>query len=248
MDAMAGDTVARVRLGMITPSSNTVLEPACAAMLRAVPHVTAHFARVRVTRIGLDASAAAQFDPAPMLAAASLLADAKVQAICWNGTSASWLGLDHDEALCAAIEQQTGVPATSASLATVALLRGAKVRRFGLVSPYTPDVQRRIIDRFAALGFECVAEAHCGIADNYAFAEVAEHTVARMAREVAEARPQAISILCTNMRGFPRAAAVAAQTGIPVLDSTACALWGALRLARIDPGQIAGWGFDAGLG
>jgi maleate isomerase len=146
MDAMAGDTVARVRLGMITPSSNTVLEPACAAMLRAVPHVTAHFARVRVTRIGLDASAAAQFDPAPMLAAASLLADAKVQAICWNGTSASWLGLDHDEALCAAIEQQTGVPATSASLATVALLRGAKVRRFGLVSPYTPDVQRRIID------------------------------------------------------------------------------------------------------
>ena len=37
-------------------------------------------------------------------------------------------------------------------------------------------------------------------------------------------------------------AEIAAETGRPVYDSVAAALWGALVLARIDPGRIAGWG------
>ena len=84
------------RLGMITPSSNSVLEPVTAAMLAASPDVTAHFSRLRVTEIALDAPALGQFDPGHMLAAAELLADAKVDAIAWNGTSASWLGIAPD--------------------------------------------------------------------------------------------------------------------------------------------------------
>src|SRR5437667_10866185 len=96
------------RVGMITPSSNCVLEPVTTAMLANRADVTAHFARLRVTEIALDAAALNQFDPGRMLSAAELLADTKVEAIAWNGTSASWLGIGRDESLCAAIVARTG--------------------------------------------------------------------------------------------------------------------------------------------
>src|SRR5690242_2381545 len=101
------------RVGMITPSSNSVLEPVTAAMLADRADVTAHFTRLRVTEIALDAAALGQFDPGHMLPAAELLADAKVAAIAWNGTSASWLGIGRDESLCAAIAARTGIAATT---------------------------------------------------------------------------------------------------------------------------------------
>ena len=46
-----------LRLGMIAPSSNTVLEPTTAALLAGVPHVSSHVARVRVTSISLAGGA-----------------------------------------------------------------------------------------------------------------------------------------------------------------------------------------------
>jgi maleate isomerase len=75
----------RHRLGMLTPSSNTVLEPVIGAMLADLPEVSAHFTRFRVTEILLGQGALGQFELEPMLAAADLLADARVASICWNG-------------------------------------------------------------------------------------------------------------------------------------------------------------------
>ena len=109
----------RKRLGMITPSSNSVLEPVTCAMLHGVADVTAHFSRFRVTEIALDAAALNQFDASVMLPAADLLADAKVDAIAWNGTSASWLGIGRDRSLCEAITARTGMPATTSTLACI---------------------------------------------------------------------------------------------------------------------------------
>ncbi|MFM7421139.1 MAG: Asp/Glu/hydantoin racemase, partial [Alphaproteobacteria bacterium] len=80
-------TDAPLRPGMMTPSSNTVLEPVTAALLAQTPWITAHFQRLRVLAINLGADATSQFDPRPMADAAGLLADAKVHALCWNGTS-----------------------------------------------------------------------------------------------------------------------------------------------------------------
>src|SRR5271165_7100177 len=115
------------RLGMLTPSSNTVLEPICYAMLASVPGVSVHFARFRVTEISLTAAANGQFSRDGMLRAAELLGDARVHSNCWNGTSASWLGFDRDRDLCGAIEHATGVAATSSVLAMAELLRGAGI-------------------------------------------------------------------------------------------------------------------------
>src|ERR1700756_3017929 len=124
----------RKRLGMITPSSNSVLEPVTSAMLHGVADVTAPFSRFRVREIGLDAAALNQFDTSVMLPAADLLADAKVDAIAWNGTSASWRGFDRDRSLCVAIMERTGVPSTTSTLACIDAVRALGAKRIGFAT------------------------------------------------------------------------------------------------------------------
>lgn len=232
----------RVRLGMLTPSSNTALEPATAAMLAAVSGASAHFSRFRVTEIALDAGSNAQFDAAPMLAAADLLADARCHAICWNGTSASWLGIARDRELCSAIEARTRIPATSAVLSLLDAFASAGVRRYGLVTPYTPDVQAAIVAELARHGFDCTAERHAAVRVNFDFALLPVADTAARIREVAASRPDAVVVLCTNVDASALAAPLERETGVLVLDSIAVALWGAMRAAGADPRRVQGYG------
>ncbi len=227
---------------MLTPSSNTTLEPVVARMLESVSEVTAHAGRFRVTEISLGAEALGQFELEPMLAAADLLADARCHAIVWNGTSAGWLGFDRDRALCQAIEQRTKTPATSSVLALAEIFRATGVTRYGLVTPYTDDVQSAIVANFRSEGFDAVAERHLGISVNFDFSEIEPATITRMIREVAAAKPQAITVFCTNMDGASLAEELEREIGIPVYDSIATAVWGGMRAAGIAPSRIQAWG------
>lgn len=232
----------KVRLGMLTPSSNTALEPVTAAMLAGLDGVTAHFARFPVTEISLAPKALAQFDNAPMLGAARLLAHAKVDCIAWNGTSAAWLGLDRDEALIEQIQATTDIPACTAMLAYAEIFRRTGVRRIGLVTPYVDDVQARIVANFADRGLACPAERHAGVSENFAFAQIEPETIAGMVRAVAADRPDAIAIVCTNMAGAPLVQALEVELGVPIYDSIAVVLWRSLLAADLAPSRIAGWG------
>lgn len=233
----------RTLLGMLTPSSNTVLEPVTAAMLSGTPDITAHFGRFKVTEISLKGAALGQFDNAPILAAASLLADAKVQSICWNGTSAGWLGLQADRDLCAAIKAETGVPATSSTLALAEIFKATGVTRYGLVTPYLDEIQEKIVANWQAQeGWTCAAERHLGDRGNFSFSEYTTETIAGMVREVAKAKPQAITIFCTNLRGGLVVNELERELGIPIYDTVATAVWGGIRQAGGDPKRIKGWG------
>ncbi|HEX3576316.1 MAG TPA: aspartate/glutamate racemase family protein [Rhodopila sp.] len=233
---------APVRIGMLTPSSNTTLEPVTTAMLASLPSVSVHFSRFRVTEIALTGDALAQFDDRPILAAAELLAHAKVNVIAWNGTSSGWLGFDADERLCDRIEAATGIRASTSMLALNEILAATGVKRFGLVTPYIDAVQQRIVENYAKLGIACDAERHLGIQDNFAFAEVSPSTLAAMIREVASEKPDAIGVICTNLRAAPLVAALEAETGIPIYDSIATVVWKSLKLAGINPQGVGDWG------
>lgn len=235
------------RLGMLTPSSNTVLEPVTYAMLANDPETTAHFARFKVTEIGLGAAALGQFDTAPILDASELLSHAKCDVIAWNGTSASWLGFDRDEALVREIERATGVRAATCVLGYRELFRRLGVRRVGLVTPYTDDVQARIASNWGAAGFACVAERHLGISDNFSFATIDEARIEQMLRAVAAEGCDAIAIVCTNMKGARVAARLESTLGVPILDSVAVTLWAALQRVGADTSPYRTWGrlFDA---
>jgi maleate isomerase len=227
---------------MLTPSSNTVLEPMTTRMISGLPEVTAHFARFPVTEISLSGQALSQFENEKILVAARLLADARVDVIGWNGTSSGWLGFEADERLCHRITGATGIPSTTSVLALNEILTTRNQKKFALVTPYTDDVQRRIVDVYAASGFQCVAERHLGLHVNFSFSEVIEEEIRRAVRDVAATPPEAITTFCTNLRAAHLAADLERELRIPVYDTISTVVWKCLRLADVDPSQIEGWG------
>lgn len=231
-----------VRIGLLTPSSNTVMEPRVAELLGDLPDVTAHFSRLRVVRISMSDDALGQFSFDPLLEAADLLADAKCDVIAWGGTSGGWLGKDNDQALCHAITERTGVPATTSALATLDAFRALGATKYALATPYLEEVQTAICANFAGLGFECVSETHLEDPGNFSFAQYDESRVGDLIRQVAAASPQAIAVFCTNFDGPRVSPVVESETGIPVLDSIAVTIWHALRCVGYDTASLERWG------
>ena len=175
----------RVFLGMLTPSSNTILEPVTTAMISGLPEVTAHFSRFKVTEIALSGPALAQFDDSEILRAAELLAHAKVNVIAWNGTSSGWLGFERDVQLCERITQATGIPACTAMLALNELLEKTGAKRVGFVTPYLDDVQARINANYEKAGWTVASDRHLGMQDNFSFSTVTADQMRVMTRDVA---------------------------------------------------------------
>ncbi len=234
--------VSPVRIGVLTPSSNIALEPLTSALAAAMPGCSAHFSRFKVTEIALTAQALGQFDDSNILAAADLLADAKVDVIAWSGTSSGWLGFDADRRLVDRIRARTGLPATTAVLALNELLALRDIRRLALVTPYTLDVQERIVAHYAEIGVEVVSERHLGIRVNHDFGLVSTDTLKSLMLDVAAQRPDAITTFCTNLFAAPLVHATEAEIDIPILDTVCTTVWGALRAVGADPSRIKGWG------
>ena len=235
-------TLQRYLMGQLTPSSNTVLEPICGRILADVPEATSHFSRFIVRQIGLGAEAMAQFETTPIIEAAELLADAKVQVICWNGTSAGWRGFETDEKLCKLITDTTGIPACTAVLSFNEILKKTGVKKIGIVSPYLDDVQEKIIANYKAAGWDCIAETHYQDKGNFSFSEYTEDQIEASIREVAKAGPEAILIYCTNLRGAPVVDRLEKELNIPIYDSVAVCVWKSMLVAGISPKRVRGWG------
>ncbi|MCS6892705.1 MAG: Asp/Glu/hydantoin racemase [Rhodovarius sp.] len=227
------------RIGMLLPSSNSVAEPLTQEMLRDVPGVTLHIARFRVTRLDTSAEALAQFRLEPLLAAADLLRDAHVHAICLNATAACYTGMAHDRALTAAL----GPDSDTAMLALLDQLRARRARRIGLLTPFLDEVQEATIRTLGEEGFTVAAEHHFNDPGNFSFGRIPEEAIEEALRQLAR-HPglDAIAVISTGLRGPRPAARVEAETGIPCLDTIATALWGALRRAGVDPALVRGWG------
>jgi len=232
----------RTLLGMLTPSSNTSLEPITSAMISGLPGVSAHFSRFTVTEISLRDQALGQFDDSKIIEAAKLLADAKVDVIGWNGTSSGWLGFEADERLCQRITEATGIPATTSVLALNEILEKTNAKDFGLVTPYLDNVMEKIVANYDRSGVNCIAERHLNLHVNFSFSEVTEDQIRGMVREVARKAPKAISTFCTNLKAAHLVPELEAETGVPIYDTIATVVWKSLRMTGYDTTKLTGWG------
>jgi maleate isomerase len=237
---------------MLTPSSNTVLEPVTMRMLAQLnTEVSVHFSRIRVTSISPEAESRRQFDLEPLLAAAQLLADAKVDVIVWNGTSGGWEGLDADREMVRAIESATSIPATTGTLATIDAFAELGVHRYGLVVPYVDEITTAIKGTFATAGFDCAAWANEGVSVNWEFSQITPEVIADRARTVARSRPDGIAIFCTNLCGAPVVDTLERELQIPIVDSVVVCLWAAFgvlgrKLEVSGYGRLAAGGYARG--
>jgi maleate isomerase len=231
----------KIRIGMLTPSSNTALEPLTSAMLRELPDVSVHYSRLHVMGTSLDRESSAQFTRDAFLHAASLLADARVDVIAWNGTSGSWLGLDWERELCQAVQAETGIPTTGSTLAFFDAFAKFGVTRYSLAVPYVQDHTEKIIETYAREGLTCVASNYLGYKTNAEIDLVPETAFRQQLTSVAVPESQAIAVVCTNVPAAPLADELERKLGIPIIDSIAVTAWKCLEMVGIEP-KLSGWG------
>jgi len=230
------------KIGHITPSSNTAVEPMTALLNASMAdRVSHHFTRIRVTQITLGEGTASQFEFDRMLAAAELLADAPLNAIVWNGTAASWLGIERDEALCSEITDRTGLPSSTATLAFHAAFQQFGFRKIALAVPYTGEVTEQIAGVYAQRGIQVVSSAHLGQSVNAEFADNGPDPIRALLRDADSDAAECIAVVCTNFPATPLVDEMERELRKPILDSIAVTFWQACRLAGVTP-QLKGWG------
>lgn len=228
-----------VRLGVIVPSVNTVVEEWYPT---AVPAgISVHFARMLMPE-GTSPERIVEMDRTDGVRAISQLATCQPHAIAYGCTASSVVqGHAFDAHLREQIRDIAGCPATSATHSILAACDKLGLRRVVAISPYTAEVDAAEHRFFAEAGIETVAGAHLGIGDGFRLAEPEPAAILDLALGAWEPSADGIIIACLNFRSHPIIDTLEARTGKPVVTSTQAVLWHALRLAGV-PTPIAGYG------
>ncbi len=232
------------KIGFITPSSNTALEPLSALMTHQIrDRVSVHFARLQVRTLTLDPADVSRFEASRQVQAANLLNDAGVDVILWNGTSGAWSGsgFQADEATCAAITASTGVPASTSSLAQLEVLAHYGTQKFALATPYIDAPAHQMAQAYEDAGFQVVSQAHLGISANTAVGGTSFDTIRQLLRDADSPQAECIVVGCTNLPAAAVLDEMEHELGKPIFDSVAVTLWKALRMVKLDQ-PLHGWG------
>lgn len=217
-----------LRLGTLTPSSNTVVEDVTINMLRDVPAVAPHFARFGYA--GSQAQFSTDYDWQGMLGASRMLGDAKMDAICWNGSRGGSLGFERDRLLCQRIAEETGIFASTSTLALDELLRAAGIERIAFVTPYTETLNKGVAHVWSEAGYQVTGALGAGLTDNFSYSLVEAAKLREMAHQAAGSGAEALVFYCTNMRAADLCQSLEEELDLIVLDAVSAGVWKGLSM------------------
>ncbi|TKA31825.1 hypothetical protein B0A50_01904 [Salinomyces thailandicus] len=221
------------KVGFIVPSSNTAVEPITQSIFQSLnANIICLFTRIQVKTVGTDASSTSQFSTETLVAAAKLLADAQADAILWNGTSGMWVGtgVEADEQLAKAMQDATGIPCSTTTLATVQALRGCRAKRIGIAVPYDDALAEMVAKFFKGLDrtFEVTMTACLKPtpASNLEIARSALQSIRGVIRQAgAKRKAEAVVVACTNWPAAFLVDELEKELGTVIVDSVVVTVW-----------------------
>jgi len=150
----------RLKLGVVAPSTNTVVQPEFDAMRP--PGVTNHFGRIHIPNDPLrgddDFTALIDRVRGELMAAVDRVMTCEPDHLVMGMSSETfWDGLDGSERLRERVEARAGVKVTMGSdAARQALQCYGEIKRIAVVTPYMPVADRQVHRFFADCGYEVV--------------------------------------------------------------------------------------------
>jgi maleate isomerase len=236
---MADSARESVRLGVVLPGVNTVVEP---WFSRVVPqHVNVHASRMLMPP-ELSAEGIIEMDRTEGMRAIRQIASCRPAVITYCCTASSVVqGHSYDEHLRREIERETGAKATTATHSILTALSVLKAHRISIVSPYTDEIDAMEHRFFESAGLHIVRSANLGISDTFGLAAPDSGKLLDLARRGWSPDADALIITCLNTRSQLVAGAIEKEIGKPVVTSTTATLWHALRLAGLNDG-LSGFG------
>lgn len=221
-----GSEVGR-RVGLLIPSSNTVME---VDFYRRLPAgITLHTGRMYMESTTPEGESV-MLDEYAMPAARDV-GTARPDVVVFGCTSAGALrGNDYDLELCDRIAADTGARVVSviSSVRRAIARRGA--RRVGVITPYVEALNEKIRESLEADGIEVAAIHGLGITQNFAIAQVEPEEIARFAGDrLAGLDIDLVLASCTNLRAMDALPSIEAVLSVPAVTSNQAALGATLE-------------------
>jgi maleate isomerase len=226
------------RVGLLVPSSNTVMEPDLWGALP--PGVALHTARMYLEDTTPEGER--RMLDEHVLPAARDLATARPDLVVFGCTSAGALrGNRYDAELCARISELSGVPTVSVIAAVRQAIAATGARRVGVVTPYVDGLNRPIRESLEADGVEVAAIAGLGIADNFEIARVPPARICDFAEQTLRGLDVDLAFVsCTNFPAYAALPELERRLGRPVVTSNQAAIAAVLALLETTPARRAG--------
>lgn len=224
---MLASAESKWRVGLIVPSSNTVMEVDFYRHLP--PEVTVHTARMYMVDTTVAGETRALREYAPK--AARDLATVQPHLVVFGCTSASALfGMEGEEDLRHTLSAITGVPTLSVIGAVHEALAAARAARVAVITPYVEELNQRIESSLQEKDLQVVAIHGLGIDVNFELASVPPQRIAEFARKsLGGVDADAVFVSCTNFRALEALPLLRDIFDVPVVTSNQAAMDATLR-------------------
>jgi maleate isomerase len=206
-----------LRVGLIVPSSNTVMEPDFHRHLGHVGIVST--ARIFLERVTREAETRMLEQDLPK--AAELIRTTAPDVVVFGCTSAGSLGsLAHDRTIGERIEKLSGARAITVLQAVVSQLRTIGPKKLAVFTPYIEDLTSSVASSVAEAGFPPMKAAGMGIQVNLDIGRVTpDEIVAFVESQIAGFAPDCVFLSCTNWRAIEAIEPLKKKLDIPVVSS-----------------------------
>jgi len=234
----------RAKIGVLVPSTNTILEPECYAM--APPGVTFHTSRMYVAARAIASDAEGQVFLNDQRAALSIaLRDVltlEPDHLLLGITALTFLdGVEGHRQLEATLQEASGLRVTTGAGAVDAALQCYGVKRLAILSPLPPMMDANIQRFFGEAGYDVVQIKRLQCPTTLAIAQVDEGTLRAALSELDAPGVEAIVQVGADLAMARLADEAERWLGKPVVAINAAMLWHALRACAI-PDQVRGFG------
>lgn len=228
MDAGAG---ARARIGLLVLASDQTMETEFRS-LTAVEGVSIYHSRLAMDPI-VTPETLVQMETEIPVAARLLPKEMGLKSIGYGCTSGSTMIGEARVAEMLA-DAHPGVPSTNPLTAASVALGSMDVKRFALVTPYSPDVTDAMRARFVELGFEIPLVGSFYQSDDFVVGKIDEASILEAASSVGSSPDvDGVFISCTSLRAVGIIEAAESRLGKPVTASNHALAWHLLRLAGV---------------
>jgi maleate isomerase len=227
----------RVRIGVVVPSFNTVVEPEFNAMCP--PAVTNHVSRIEMpdTKLTSDADQEAVIESlgTDLEPALRRVMGAQPRVVVLGiSIPTFWAGLAGMREMRGRLEGLAGVPVILGSQAVLAALNlYARSARIGVVTPYQPIADERVRSFLIEAGYHVVAVESLRPRRSSLIAAVGEDQFVHAVERLCAVGADLVVQVGTNLPVTDVVDAHAARLGVPIVAINTALYWLGLRTAGI---------------
>jgi maleate isomerase len=211
-----------LRIGLIVPSSNTVMEPDFHQYIGRAGTVST--TRIFLEDVTRDAELRMLEDELPK--AVDLIRTTAPDVVVFGCTSAGALGtLAHDDGIGEIIQKGVGVRVVTVLGAVLAKLRTIGPRNVALFTPYTVDLTNCVASSLAEAGYPPVKAVGMCVRANLEIGRVPPSEIIRFVESQIEGLvPDCLFLSCTNWHAIEAIEPLQQKLGIPVVTSNQAAI------------------------